>query len=142
VQPGAYRQTEIVHPLDDRAGAADRSRWAVEGGQEAVAGGFDLTAAKSQQLAPYHRVVTAEQIAPAPVTELGCVCRRVHDVCKTGRWPASGRARFPATRRINREKDPRSVRDWAKPGSRHCISIWVTKPGTKTRSNGPSPTSW
>ena len=70
VQAGADLEAELAHRLGDRAGAADRPGRAVEGGEEAVAGGVDLLAAEPDQLAPDERVVALEQVAPAPVAEL------------------------------------------------------------------------
>jgi hypothetical protein len=46
------------------------------------------------------------------------------------------------SKRIRRENAPSSSGSFEKPGSFHCSSRWVTNPGTKTRSNGPSPHTW
>ena len=40
---------------------------------------------------------------------------------------------------ISRENDPRPLMKSPMPGSLHCNSTCVTKPGTKMTSNGPSP---
>ena len=44
--------------------------------------------------------------------------------------------------RISRENEARRSRNLASPGSSHISSMLETHPGTYTRSNGPSPTTW
>ena len=44
--------------------------------------------------------------------------------------------------RMSRMSEPRSCRKSTNPGIFHCSSMWVTKPGTNTRSNGPFPVTW
>ena len=43
---------------------------------------------------------------------------------------------------ISRENDASRVRNRASRGSSHATSTWETNPGTRTRSIGPSPTTW
>ena len=64
-------EPELADALDDRLGAADRPRRAVEGREEAVAGRVLLLAAVARQLAADEGVVTLEQLAPGTVAELG-----------------------------------------------------------------------
>src|SRR5204862_5693863 len=71
VNAGPDLQAELVHSLDDRLGAANRPGWAVEGREEAVAGGVPLLAPVPSQLAPHERVVPLEHLAPRAVSELG-----------------------------------------------------------------------
>src|SRR4029450_1646977 len=44
--------------------------------------------------------------------------------------------------RMSRANEARRSRNLASPGSSHISSILETHPGTYTRSNGPSPTTW
>jgi hypothetical protein len=63
-------------------------------------------------------------------------------VSRSGR-PA-GRSDNPVPRlskRISRENDASRFRKWAERGSSQSSSRCETKPGTSTRSNGPSPTT-
>jgi hypothetical protein len=57
VKPGAHLEPEGPHAVAHGAGAADSARGAVEGGQEAIARGVDLTAAEPAELAPDDGVV-------------------------------------------------------------------------------------
>jgi hypothetical protein len=44
---------------------ADRARWAIEGCKESIAGGPDLSPAKSAKFGADERVVARKKIAPA-----------------------------------------------------------------------------
>ena len=43
---------------------------------------------------------------------------------------------------INREKDARRIKKWARFGSSQATSTCETNPGTRTRSKGASPSTW
>lgn len=49
VNADAYLDSQRLYGVNDRLGDAQRPRWAVEGGQEAVAGAVDLAAAEPGQ---------------------------------------------------------------------------------------------
>ena len=72
VEPRAHVQAEGRDGVADRAGAAHRARRAIEGGEEAVAGGVDLATAVTFELAADHAVVRL-QVAPRPIAELAAV---------------------------------------------------------------------
>ena len=55
--------------VGDCAGTAHGASRAVESGAKAIAGGVDLPPAKSRKLAPHHRVVIVEQVAPTTVAK-------------------------------------------------------------------------
>src|SRR6266508_155260 len=80
VQTSANLEAKVAHRVDDRVSAADRSCWTIEGGEEPVAGGVELTAAEAGELPTHTRVVLREQLAPAAVAELGQLRRRADDV--------------------------------------------------------------
>src|SRR4029077_12615742 len=64
-------QAKIPHGFGDRPSATNRARWAVERGEEPVAGRVELTAAKARELSSYTRMVLGDQLAPAAVAEVG-----------------------------------------------------------------------
>ena len=71
---------ELPDPVRDRAGASDRVRRTIEAREEAVAGRIELPSPEALQLCANDRVVTADQIAPPLVTELGRDLRVADDV--------------------------------------------------------------
>src|SRR5918912_3540752 len=75
VEPCAELEPEAAHAVADRARGADRACGPVEGGEEAVAGGVDLAPAVARELAADGGLVRLEQLAPAPVAELGSTLR-------------------------------------------------------------------
>ena len=80
MEPGADLDAEPANRVADRAGAPDRTRGAVEGGQEAVAGDPDLLATEPLKPVSDKRVVLAQESSPAPVAELGGTLGRADDV--------------------------------------------------------------
>src|SRR6185437_1806680 len=64
----------------DRLGAVNSARRPVEASEESVAGGVHLDAAESGQLPPDRAVVLFEELAPAPIAQLGHLLRRADDV--------------------------------------------------------------
>ena len=55
---------------------ADRTRRAVESGEEAVTGGVNFTSAPARQLPPHRRLMLSKQVTPAAVAEpRGALCR-------------------------------------------------------------------
>ena len=80
VHPGTDLQAQPAHGVDRGVGAADRARRPVEAREEPVARGVDLAPAKALELAPNRGVVSLQQLAPAPVAELGRPLRRADDV--------------------------------------------------------------
>ena len=80
VQARAHLEPDALHVVDDRARAADRAGRPVEGREEAVARGVDLTPSEAFQISADDLVVTVEQIAPASVSELARPLGRADDV--------------------------------------------------------------
>src|SRR5689334_22001724 len=80
VRAGANLEAELAHLLRHRAGAAHGARRAVEGGEEAVARGVDLAAAKPCELAAHEPVVVLQELAPAAVAERARLLRGTHDI--------------------------------------------------------------
>src|SRR6185369_16982186 len=80
VQPGPHVDTERLHRIANRHGAADRPLRTVEHREEAVSRRADFTAAKTCELRPDDGVVRIEQRMPVTVADLRCPARRVHDV--------------------------------------------------------------
>ena len=76
---------ELPQRVADRERAADGARRTVERGEEPVAGGVDLAAAKPLELAPNRGVVRAEELAPAAIAELHGPLRRADDVGEENR---------------------------------------------------------
>ena len=70
VQAGTDLQTQLLHRLGDRAGAADRSSRPVEAGEETVTGRIELRSVIADELSTDDRVVPLEELAPCPVAEL------------------------------------------------------------------------
>ncbi len=85
VEADTHFDAELVHALADRRGAPDRPRWAVEGGEEGVTGGVELSAAEADELPPDEPVVRLDQLPPAGVAELSRPRRRANDVCEKHR---------------------------------------------------------
>src|SRR5215213_4173722 len=80
VDPGAHVETESLRALDELQRAPDRPRGAVEAGEEAVSGGVDFRAAVALQLPADERPLLREQLAPAPVAELGGSLGRADEI--------------------------------------------------------------
>ena len=68
---GAHLDAERLHGLHDRVGALDGPGGAVEGREEAVAGGVHLGAAVAAEQRAHRRVVALDQVAPALVSQPG-----------------------------------------------------------------------
>src|SRR4029453_2452462 len=80
-------------------GAGNVAWGAGEAGEEPVPGRVQLTSAKTDELSADERVVLFEQLAPTPVSELGCLRCRSDDVREEdGRKRAVGLALLPASR--------------------------------------------
>ncbi len=92
----AYLDSQRLYGVNNRLGDAPRPRWAVEGGQEAVAGSVDLPAAEPGQFVADQPVVLGHQVQPSAVTEAGGVLGRGGDVGEQhrGKDPVR-RDRFP-----------------------------------------------
>lgn len=69
MKSGTNLDPQWLNFLGDSAGATHASRRPVEGGQDAIAGGFYLLAAKTCEIALDRRVVTIEEIAPSAIAE-------------------------------------------------------------------------
>ena len=80
VETGPDLEPERPHGAPDRGRAADRTRRPVEGREEAVAGHVHLVPAEARELMPDAGVMRVEELAPAPVAELGGVRGRADDV--------------------------------------------------------------
>jgi len=96
VNADAYLDSQRLYGVNDRLGDAQRPRWAIEGGQEAVAGADDLAAAEPGQFVADQPVVLGHQVPPSAVTEAGGVPGRGDDVGEQhhGKDPVR-RDRFP-----------------------------------------------
>src|SRR5439155_9245696 len=75
-----YLDPERPHGVDDRHGAAHRARGPVERREEAIARGVDLNAPVAREQRAHDRMVPQDQLAPAAVTEVGGMPRRVDDI--------------------------------------------------------------
>ena len=80
VETRAYTNSERFDAGRYGLGAAYGTCWAVEGGEEAIAGRVNFPAAEAGELASRKGVVLAEQLAPLPIPERGGSFRRTHDV--------------------------------------------------------------
>ena len=80
VDPGPHVDPEAGDIVLDRAGAADRPRRPVEGGEEAVAHRLHLVAAVAGKLAADGGVVAFEQRPPAAIPQLRRLLGRADDV--------------------------------------------------------------
>ena len=76
----ANLEAEPPCSIANRAGARDCAGRPVERGQEAVAGGVQLSPPKPVELAADERVVLLEQLPPATVAEIGSELGRADDV--------------------------------------------------------------
>src|ERR1700716_2628595 len=85
VDPGTDLQTQAAHLAYDRASTADAAGRPVEGRQEAVAGGINLTTAEPGELLTDDGVVAVEQIPPPPVAQRDCPLRGANDVSEHDR---------------------------------------------------------
>ena len=70
VEPGAELDPQRSYVVGERARAADRPRQAIEGGQDAVAGGLDQPATKGLDPAASRLVVQLQQFPPALIPQL------------------------------------------------------------------------
>ena len=77
VEPGSDTEVNSIGRIDDRPGASNPSRWTVEAGEHAVAGGFHHDPAVPVDLDPDGSIVRVEQFAPAPVTKFGGAARGI-----------------------------------------------------------------
>src|SRR6266542_5830674 len=80
MQAGADLDPKIAHCGTNGLRTADRSGWAVESGQQSVAGGHHLAAAEAFELLAGDRVVTLKQFLPGMIAERIGLLRRSHDV--------------------------------------------------------------
>jgi hypothetical protein len=70
MQATADFNTQRTDGLGDRASTSDPASRPVEGGEEAVSQGFDLTAPVTREFAPYRCVMSVKQVVPALVAHL------------------------------------------------------------------------
>jgi hypothetical protein len=76
--------------------------WTVKGGKNAVAGRFDLMAAKACEITPDCGVMIVEKIAPAVVADRNSFLSRADDVCK----------QYRGEHPINRDRRPRACQEF------------------------------
>ncbi len=69
-----------MSPSDDRRGAPDRARRAVECREHAVTGHVDLVPAKARELGAHEAMVLGEQVLPGAVAEFGRLGSGADDV--------------------------------------------------------------
>lgn len=93
VNANAHLDTEVGGGLVEGEAAGDGPAGAVEGGQEAVSGGFDLVSSVALEVLAYEVVVGVEQFMPAAVPELACLFGGSDDVTEQhrGQHPVWGR---------------------------------------------------
>jgi hypothetical protein len=72
VDGGADPQVERTEVVDDRRGALDGLGRPLEGGEEAVAGGVDLSTVEAMELPSHDGVVASDEVLPAAVAERCC----------------------------------------------------------------------
>src|SRR5215472_15219787 len=80
----AHWNVEPMQLIANGAGAVNRARRSVEGGQETVAQGLHLLAAEPRKLLAHRFVMSVEKVAPCPMAlGVGAPCRvddvREHD---------------------------------------------------------------
>jgi len=80
VKTGANLQAKCADSVADRDRAADRTAWAVEGGEHPVAERLNEPAPVSLHLFSHERVVLVEQHAPAAIAQFRRALGRAHDV--------------------------------------------------------------
>src|SRR5579862_1986734 len=91
MQAGTKVEAEFGDVGDDCLRTADGPRRAIEGREEAIAGGVELLSAETGELASHDRVVLREQVAPLPVAEFGRALGGTDDVSEeNGREDAVG----------------------------------------------------
>src|SRR3954454_22113515 len=71
VQPGADLDAEWSNSRDNRLGAAHRSGWTIEGGEETVSSRADLHATVASEHRSHDLVVAFQQLPPRTVAHLG-----------------------------------------------------------------------
>ena len=99
VEPRSHGEVEWAHALDDRLRAADRSGRAVEGGEEAVARGVDLTTVEASELAADRGVMLFDEVPPASVADLHRALRRTDEIGEEHRRERTIRACSPRVSR-------------------------------------------
>jgi hypothetical protein len=80
MDPGPDPDTERAHRVAHRARAPDGRGRGVEGGEEPVAGGVELTTCEMLELDPDHTVMPGQELPPPPVAHLLGHARRSDDV--------------------------------------------------------------
>jgi hypothetical protein len=80
VQAGPDCDPQPAQSLNERAGAANRPRRLLEGSEEAVAGGVDLTTPVLSKQPPDDRMVPLDELTPATVAQICCQLGRANDV--------------------------------------------------------------
>src|SRR3954463_12818618 len=80
VESAADLESQRTDTVADRDRATDRSRGAVEGREESVAGRVDLPAAMALEPSSDERAICVQQVAPPGITDLGSLTRRLDDV--------------------------------------------------------------
>src|SRR5205085_7386766 len=96
VHARADGQAEVAERPPDRVRAGDRTGWAVEAREDAVARGVDLPASEPGDLRPDGGVVARDQLAPRAVAELRRALGRADDVGEEHRREDPLRLREPA----------------------------------------------
>src|SRR5439155_8085208 len=79
VQPGPHLDPERADAIADGAGAADRPRRAVEGGEEAVAQRLHLAPPEAGEFAAHGSMVAVQHRPPSHVSEFGGPLGRAHN---------------------------------------------------------------
>ena len=80
MEPDPHVDPELANRVPDRLGATNRTRGAVERGEEPVAGSVDLPASKPVELMSNRCMVAFHHVTPGSVPERGSLLCRADDV--------------------------------------------------------------
>src|SRR5262249_37685540 len=80
MQPAPDLDSPRQYLAAKRCSAADCPSRPVKRRQEAISGRVNLTTAEQSELPAHDPVVLFEQLAPVPISQLGCPFRRVDNV--------------------------------------------------------------
>ena len=122
-RPARTSSPSVADRIDDRLCAADRARGPVEGREEPVARGIDLAPVEAGELASHRGMVLLEQVAPAPVAELGGLLGRADEIGEQHRRQHAIGRPPPRVARSGTRGSPRRVvigiepGTWSSPGS-------------------------
>jgi hypothetical protein len=142
MQAAADLQVQRAHLVANPACTANDASWAVERGEEPVAGGVDLPPAEPRELAPCHAVVLPEQLAPTAIADRERALGGPDDIGEQDRGEHAVSVRRPDARQNFLEKlDRFDIEDFASYDLGHHVAF--TLAGARNhryqrRSSSPS----